>query len=84
MSLKFNFFRPFFECPRCAELNLKISELEKQADELVRQNQDLLKQLNAIKAANPAMTQLQPVVPIAAMSPESGWAHLKASVVGHK
>jgi hypothetical protein len=84
MSLKFNFFRPFFECPRCAELNLKISELEQQAVELGRQNQELQKQLNAIQAANAAMTPLQPVVPIAAMSPESGWAHLKASVVGHK
>lgn len=79
MSLKDSIFGPLFGCHSCDELKRTVSQLKKQLQDLSKENGTLKAQFSALESAS-----AQPLVPVSAMSPELGWAHLKASVSGFK
>ena len=79
MSLKDSILGPFFGCQSCEKLKQKVAKLESQIRELSKENGSMKERLIILESAAD-----QPLVPVSAMSPDLGWAHLKASVSGFK
>ena len=76
---------PFLWCDECARRLTLIRELKVRIKALEDDNKELKAKVGELSLLSPqAAVSVQPLVPVAAMAPEDGWAHLKASVKGFR